>query len=137
MERTERVLRIFLRVLGVLLLTALLAVVMPTPWMDAIHRWLGLGELPKGPIVEYLTRSLSLMYAIFGALILYMARDVRRYAPLLVFFAVISIGAGVVFLGIDIYAGMPRYWVLSEGPGAIVFSLVLLGLARRVAKLPP
>jgi hypothetical protein len=41
-----------------------------------------------------------------------------------------------VLLGIDIYAGMPRYWILSEGPGAIVLSVVLLVLARRVATSP-
>ncbi len=136
MERTEKALRILLQVVGVIVLTAVLAIVMPTPWMDSIHRWLGLGELPRAPIVEYLTRSLSLMYALFGALMLYMARDVRRYAPLLVFFAAVSVAAGVVLLGIDIYAGLPLDWILSEGPGAVVLSLVILVLARRVAKLP-
>ncbi len=134
MDRSEKILRILLRVLGVWLLTAVLAIVMPTPWMDAIHRWLGLGELPRAPIVEYLTRSLSLMYALLGALLFYMAGDVRRYAPLIVFFAFVSIPAGVFLLGIDLYAGMPLDWVLAEGPSSIVLAVVIIFLARR---LPP
>ncbi len=137
MERNEKALTLLLRLTGVVLLTALLAVVMPTSWMDSIHAWLGLGELPRTPIVEYLTRSLSMMYALLGALLLYMAGDVRRYAPLIVFFAAISIGAGVVLLGIDVYAGLPLDWILSEGPGAMVLSVVILVLARRCASLAP
>ena len=31
-----------------------LPVFMPVSWMAATHRWLGLGEMPTGPIVEYL-----------------------------------------------------------------------------------
>ena len=94
MERSEKVLRALLQIIGVIFLVALLAVVMPTAWMDTIHRRLGLGELPGAPIVEYLTRSLSLIYALLGALFLYMARDVRRYAPLVAFFAAVSILGG-------------------------------------------
>ena len=94
-QRQERILRILLRVAGGLPLTALLAVVMPTEWMDATHRWLGLGELPRAPIVEYLTRSLSLLYAVFGALWLYMSTDVRRYAPLIAFGSAVTAASDV------------------------------------------
>ena len=136
MKRSENALRILLQIIGVVFLVALLAVVMPTPWMDTIHRRLGLGELPRAPIVEYLTRSLSLMYALLGALFLYMARDVRRYASLVSFFAAVSIVAGGILLGIDLYAGLPLDWIVFEGPVAVVLSVVLLVLARRVSTSP-
>jgi hypothetical protein len=35
--------------------------------MGAARRWLGLGEMPTGPVVEYLGRSLSAFYAVTGA----------------------------------------------------------------------
>lgn len=132
MERNEKILALLLRISGIVALTALLAVVMPTPWMDSIHAWLALGELPRGPIVEYLTRSLSLMYALLGALLIYMAGDVRRYAPLIVFFAGVSVAFGSVLLGIDVYAGLPLSWILFEGPLAIILAVVILVLARRL-----
>ena len=61
------------------MLTALGAVVMPFEWMNSIHRQVGLGELPHVPIVGYLTRSISGLYALHGALLLFLAGDVRRH----------------------------------------------------------
>jgi pseudouridine-5'-phosphate glycosidase len=63
MNRSEKALVILLRASAVLLLTAVIPVVMPFVWMKDIHRQLGMGELPEGPIIGYLTRSLSAMYA--------------------------------------------------------------------------
>ena len=64
MNRSEQVLVVFLRLAGVLLLTAVIPAVMPFAWMKDIHRLLGMGELPGDPrSLDYLTRSLSLMYA--------------------------------------------------------------------------
>jgi hypothetical protein len=57
-------------------------VFMPMSWMAATHRWLGLGEMPAGPIVEYLARSQSAFYALVGVLCLVMASDLDRYRPL-------------------------------------------------------
>jgi hypothetical protein len=70
MTRADKALAIFLRCLGVGSLFALVAVVMPFSWMVAAHRWLGLGEMPSCPVVEYLARSVSAFYALFGALCL-------------------------------------------------------------------
>ena len=57
MTKSDKVLVILLRFGGVIALFAVVAVVMPTSWMAATHRWLGLGEMPTGPVVEYLARS--------------------------------------------------------------------------------
>ena len=71
--KSDKVLVFLLRLVGVGSLFALVAVVMPSTWMAATHRWLGLGEMPTGPVVEYLARDLSAFYALAGALLLAMA----------------------------------------------------------------
>src|SRR5262245_27062262 len=57
MTKSEKALVLLLRIVGVPALFALVAVFMPVSWMAATHRWLGLGEMPTGPVVEYLARS--------------------------------------------------------------------------------
>ena len=69
MFRAEDALRWFLRLVGAFSLLALPCALMPFSWMDATHRWLGLGTLPSEPIVAYLARSLSLFYALLGGLL--------------------------------------------------------------------
>jgi hypothetical protein len=73
MTRADKALVLLLRIVGVPALFALVAVVMPTTSMAATHRWLGLGEMPTAPVVEYLARSVSAFYALFGALCLVVA----------------------------------------------------------------
>src|SRR5215471_12255409 len=72
MTKSDKVLVLLLRIVGVPALFALVAVFMPVSWMAATHRWLGLGEMPTGPVVEYLARSLSAFYAVTSALCLVM-----------------------------------------------------------------
>ncbi len=62
--RADKALVFLLRLVGVSSLLALAAVFMPVSWMVATHRWLGLGEMPVTPVVEYLARSLSACYAL-------------------------------------------------------------------------
>ena len=106
MTKSDKVLVILFRyLLGIGSLFALVPVVMPWSWMAATHRWLGLGEMPIGPIVEYLARSLSAFYALVGALCLVMASDLDRYRPLVRFFGVCLALLGIVFTGVDLAAG--------------------------------
>ena len=128
--RADRALVILLRVVGVGSLFAVGAVLMPMSWMAAIHRWLGLGEMPAAPVVEYLARSLSAFYAAFGALFLVAAADLPRYRPLLGFLAAVTAVLGVVLLGIDLSAGMPWWWSAFEGPPAVGFGALLFFLHR-------
>ena len=130
MTKSDRALAILLRIVGVGALFALVAVFMPLSWMAAAHRWLGLGEMPTGPVVEYLARSLSAFYAIMGALCLVLAADLERYRPLVRFLGVAFALMSVVFLGVDLPAGMPWWWSASEGPGGVVFGALLIVLAR-------
>ncbi|HKW85783.1 MAG TPA: YceI family protein, partial [Nitrospiraceae bacterium] len=52
--KTDKALVILLRSVGVTALFALVAVFLPMSWMAATHRWLGLGEMPSAPVLEYL-----------------------------------------------------------------------------------
>src|SRR6266496_2516264 len=116
MRKSEKVLVLLLRFVGVPALFALVAVFMPVSWMAATHRWLGLGEMPTGPVVEYLARSVSAFYALFGALCLVVASDLERYRPVVRFLGAAFALVGVILLGVDVTAGMPWWWSAFEGP---------------------
>ncbi len=133
-ESAERWLAILLRIAGGVMLLAFGAVVMPAEWMAANHRWLGLGEFPASPLVDYLTRSASVLYGIHGGLYLVVAGDVRRYAGVLAYLAATAVLFGVLMLGIDLHAGMPWYWTFSEGPSVLAFGALLLVLLRSVPR---
>ena len=130
MTKSDKALVLLLRIVGVGALFALVAVVMPASWMAATHRWLGLGEMPTGPVVESLARSLSAFYAIRGALCLVLTIDLERYRPLVRFLGVAFALMSVALFGIDLAAGMPWWWSASEGPGGVVFGALLFVLAR-------
>src|SRR5262249_54873860 len=130
MSKSDKALVILLRFVGVTALFALVAVVLPVSWITATHRWLGLGEMPTAPIVEYLARSVSAFYALFGALCLMVASDLDRYRPLVRFLGAVFTLMSVVLLGVDLAAGMPWWWSASEGPGGVVLGALMLVLAR-------
>lgn len=126
--RRQKRLAAMLRLVSIVDSTALLAVLMPTSTMAAIHKAIGLGEFPDARIVGYLARSTSLLYAMFGLLMLYLSFHVAKFRPVIQFFSVLFAFCGVVFLGIDISESMPLWWTLGEGPlvcfiGGLVFWL--------------
>jgi hypothetical protein len=128
----EKALVWLLRISAVVLLTALVPAVMPFAWMQDIHRSLGMGELPEGPIIGYLTRSLSAMYAMHGALLFFVSWDVRRFLPVVKCLAVLAVLFGIGMLVLDVMVGMPFCWVVGEGPFIVVLGGVMLWLAGRV-----
>ena len=131
MTKGDKVLVILFRYfLGIGSLFALVPVLMPMSWMAATHRWLGLGEMPTAPVVEYLARSLSAFYAFVGALCLVVAADLERYRPLVRFLGVAFALMSLALLGVDLAAGMPWWWAASEGPGGMVVGALLFVLAR-------
>jgi hypothetical protein len=130
----ERTLVWLLRVVGGSGLLALPAALMPAEWMRATHRWLGLGEMPDGPVVFYMARSLSGFYAFVSLLLLYLSLDVRLYLPLLRFVALALLPFGLGFLVMDAAVGMPVWWTCMEGPGVVIFGGVMLWLLRRVER---
>jgi hypothetical protein len=136
MTRADNALVTLLRALGMGSLFALVAVFMPFSWMVATHRWLGLGEMPTGPVVEYLSRSVSAFYALFGALFLIVASDLERYRPVVRFLGVALAVVGLILLGVDIGAGMPWWWSVLEGPMTLTLGALIFLLPRPTKKGP-
>jgi len=130
MSGNDRALRILLLVFGVAGLPAFAAMLMPMAWMDAVHRWLGLGELPGGATVEYLARSLSAFYGFFSVVCLLLAIDVAYYRRLIFFGGLLIAALGIALAGIDLTAGLPWWWTIAEGPTALVVGVAITYLAR-------
>lgn len=134
MLKSGKLLRLVMVLIGLSELPALGAVFLPVATMDATHRWLGLGPLPAGPIVEYLARSLSLFYAMHGGLFLLASSDPRRYSGLVYYLGGTLVLLGVVVFGIDLSAHLPAWWTWGEGSVTIAAGLVVLVLNRLVQR---
>jgi len=111
---------------------ALPVVFLPVDWMIAAHAWLGMGEYPNRPLVDYLARSLSMFYGLFGILLILLASDVVRYRPLVRYAGIGSVIAGILMTFIGLHSGIPTYWSYHEGPSAALFGLCVLWLVRSV-----
>jgi hypothetical protein len=119
---------------GVLLL-ALPTALLPFAWMDAVHRdWLGLGTLPDVPLTAYMARSLSLVYAMHGVVVLGVVRNWDRYRSAVPLLAKLHVAFGLAMIANDLAAGLPWWWVAAEGPGVIAYALVVLAAARRAER---
>ena len=70
---------VFLRLAGCVTSAAFLAIVLPVEWMASTHQWLGLGEFPRSPVVDYLARSVAALYGFHGVLLLIISGDPIRY----------------------------------------------------------
>lgn len=129
----ERILAGLLALMGAIASLAVFAIVMPTAWMAAVNDWLGLGPFPRSPLVEYLTRSLSALYALLGVFTLYLAFHARRYLDLIVVIGWQTIALGLVLTAIDFTVGMPGHWSWTEGPPTVLIGWAFIFLARRAA----
>lgn len=136
MLHAEDALRWFLRLVGTASLLALPCALMPFSWMDATHRWLGLGSLPSEPIVPYLARSLSLFYAVLGGLLWTASFDLRRHRVILWYVGGAMLLLGLILCWVDLSAGLPTWWVLYEGPWDAMLGAIIL-LLNRIAVRPP
>lgn len=130
----EKLLVWVLRFGGGVMLLAWLAVFLPTEWMVTSNRWLGIGEFPDGPLVQYLTRSISGLYGIHGGVLLLASLDVRRYRTLVAYIGVTDMLFGALMIGIDTKAGLPLYWTLMEGPPIMGVGFLVLVLLRSVPR---
>ena len=127
-----RLLVFLLRLAGVVTASAFLAILLPRDWMAATHEWLGLGEFPRAPVVDYLARSIAALYGFHGVLLLIVSRDLVRYKPIVTFVGILNVTFGLIMTAIDLYAPMPMLWTLTEGLPIIAFGLVVLYLCRSI-----
>lgn len=126
----ERMLVLLIRATSAVLLFALVPVFMPFRWMEEIHQWAGLGVLSDTPTVHYLTRSLSALYAFWGAIFLFVSFDIRRHRRLIIFCGLATIVFGVGMLILDAAVRMPLFWTLVEGPFTVLLGGILIAFAR-------
>jgi hypothetical protein len=129
-QRSVAALVLFLRFGGVVLMLAFGAVLLPTDWMAAVHRWLGMGEFPAAPLTDYLVRSVAALYGFHGVLVLIVAGDPARYERIVLYLGVMDIVFGLMMLAIDLHAGMPIVWTAVEGPPLVGVGVLILYLRR-------
>lgn len=130
----ERLLVLLLRASALILLLALLAIVMPPEWMTQGGELFGLQTHVGEPLFEYLTRSLSALYASWGVMTWAIASNISRYRPLVALWGWFHVVLGAVLLGIDTWAGMPWYWTALEGPSLVGLGFFTLFLLSRVPR---
>ncbi len=135
MNTNEKMLVWFIRFTAVMFLCAAPAVVMPTEWKRAIAEFSGV-TLPDSPLVEYLTRSMSALYATMGASYWFMSCDIRRYLPLLRFSVPVMAAFDVTIIILDLMIPMPASWIAGEAFSIILWTLALWWLVRRASSTP-
>jgi hypothetical protein len=130
----ERLLVWVLRVTGCSEILAMVAVFMPFRWSVEAHAQLGLGQLPDMPVVLYLIRSASLLYAVHGVIVFFMSRDVRRNSRLITVLGVASLCQGIVLLFVDYSARLPKWWMLWEASVYWGMAAAILFLQQRIRR---
>jgi hypothetical protein len=126
----ERHLAGFLRLVGVVEMLAFGAMLMPRAWMQGVHAWLGLGELPAGAVFDTVMREVSFFYAMHGVSLWIIAADVGRYRPLVLVTGIGYGGAGIVHLAIDLANSMPLAWTAAGSATCFAIGIAVLYLAR-------
>jgi hypothetical protein len=116
-------------ILGCVDLLALGVVVLPARWIDAVNRAAGLENIGDSLIAGYLVRSTSALYALHGALLLFMSRDVVRYLPVIRFLGWLAVVHGAILLLVDVSVGMPGWWCAVEGPIFVLCGVAVLSLS--------
>jgi len=134
MAKQENALRLVLRILGSGGLLAIPFVFLPYSWMNAVHQGLGMGVLPKEPVVGYLARSTSAFYAMVGGLLWVVSFDVRRHRLAVCYLGGAICLLGVVLFGVDLVEGLPLWWNLVEGLGNTTFGVLILSLTCRIGR---
>jgi len=120
-----------LRLAGAVELLAFIAVVMPRSWMEIAHVWLGLGELPTGPITMFMIRQASYTYGMHAISLWVIASDVKRFRPFVILNGIAFLVAAPVFFLIDHSSGMPWWWTLGDTFSCASFGAALLWLSRK------
>ena len=129
-SKRDRLLALFLRIVGAADLLAIVAVFLPAEFLGWAHEAVGLGELPQGRIVGYLARSTSLLYGIHGAMLLVLASDVVRYHILIRWYGRVIAVAGLLLIGVDVAESMPVWWTVFEGVAVVGIGVVILTLCH-------
>jgi hypothetical protein len=129
----ENIQKILLRFAGAIEILAFIAVIMPRSWMEIPHLWLGLGVMPRGPVLMFLIRQASYTYGMHGISLWVLALDVRRFRPLIILNGIAYQLAAPIFIAIDEHSGMPLWWTVGDGVGCGVLGAALLWCTFKTA----
>ena len=116
---------------GLFLMSAFLTTLLPVSWMNATHRWLGLGDFPDFPITKYLARSTSLLYGVHGLLMFYTGITIEHHWRFVKIFGWLHVLMGSSMVLIDVTSNMPTYWTALEGPPVAILGVIILVLLKR------
>ena len=125
----QRISAFLLRLAGSVEILAFIAVVMPRSWMEIAHTWLGMGDMPQGPLVMFMIRQASYVYGMHGLSLWVIASNVERFRLLVIFNGISFLIAAPVFFLIDQASGMPLWWTLGDAFGCGGFGAALLWLS--------
>lgn len=98
--------------------------------MEVSHAWLGMGTMPRGPIIMFMIRQASYTYGMHGVSLWVLASDVTRFRTLVLLNSIAFLLAAPVFFLIDFISGMPWFWTIGDTLGAGFFGAALLLLTR-------
>jgi hypothetical protein len=99
--------------------------------MEIAHVWLGLGELPTGPITMFMIRQASYTYGMHAISLFVIASNIERFRPFVILNGISFLVAAPVFFLIDQTSGMPWWWGLGDTFGCGAFGVALLWLSRK------
>ena len=130
----EGIQKVVLRLAGAIEILAFIAVVLPRSWMEISHEWLGLGQMPDGPVLMFLIRQASYTYGMHGISLWVLALDVKRFRPLIILNGIAYLLAAPVFWAIDYTTGMPLWWMIGDfvGCGLLVAALLWCALSPSI-----
>lgn len=126
----------FLRLQAVVMGSAVIAIFLPAETMAAVSTRLGVGPYVPGPLTDYLTRSLSTLYALLGSLNWITSRDPERYAGVITYMGVAAVVLSLFRLGIDLTSGMPLFWTVNDALGPAIGGFLVLWLQRKAMAHP-
>jgi hypothetical protein len=112
-----------LRFAGSVCSLAWLAVAMPVDWMNWWHDSLGLGEMPRAAIVEYLARSTAALCGLYGIVLLWISCDVPRYVGLLrlITYSVFALACASCIVMWD--SGLPAWWLAGDAVANLIVTV--------------
>ncbi len=138
-EKASRILCIWLRIVAGSMMLALIAVVMPTSWLEAAVNALEPGARVD-LLTQYLSRGASMAYFVVGGVFWIFAGDPRKYAGPLRFAMncyVVGCTIGLMVMLISKFtAGTETTWlfygILFDMACGLAFGLSILYLSRQV-----
>lgn len=127
----ERTLAWLLRVVGAVCLLGVVGLLLPAETMADIHASAGLGEFPDEPIADYLARATSALCGLFGALMIFLSTDVRRYRGVIAFqaYGILILSGALVVASLG--SGRLLGFVIADAAACWAYTLPVLWLLRK------